>query len=146
MTSSIPTVKAALVSVLAAALPSTQVIYGPVTAVTTTGSRVLTVGRAVGRREQDALGTTTASEQYTVELTNSVDIAGTSQQAADEQALADYVAARAAVDADSTLGITSLATVQVLATGADFELLELADDDGRHAAVRWSVSVYAQTT
>ena len=144
MTSSIPTVKAALVSVLAAALPASQVIYGPVTAVTTTTARVLTVGRAQGRRDLDSLSLSTAAEQYTVDLQVSVDIpGGSTQQTADEQALADYAAAEAAVRGNPTLGLSG--TIQVLPTGA-FELLEQADPEGRHAAVRFSVAVYAQTT
>lgn len=144
MTSSIPTVKAALVTVLTAALPATQVIYGPVTAVTTTTDRVLTVGKVIGRREADSMSMSSASEQYTVELVNSVDTAGTAQQAADELVLADYAAGMAAVMADLTLGITGFAVS--VTPFADFELAEQADDNGRHAAVRWAVSVYAQTT
>lgn len=143
MTSSIPTVKAALVTVLQAALPATQVIYGPLSAVTTTGPRVLTVGRVVGTRSADALDMGTAAESYTVELVCSADLTGTNQQSADEAVLADYVAGEHAIRADITLGLPG--TVSVVPFG-EIELVEQADENGRHAAVRWSVSVYAQTT
>lgn len=141
MTSSIPTVKAALVSVLAAALPSTQIIYGPSNSVTTKGPWVATVGRAVGTRSPDAMDFASAKEEYTVELMCSVSLAGTSPQAADGLALANYASAEAAIRADTTLGLPG--TVQVTGFG-QFELMEQADSDGRHAAVRWSVQVYAQ--
>jgi hypothetical protein len=149
VTSSIPAVKAALVSVLTTALPSTQVIYGPSTAVTTTTGRILTVGRAVGIRELDSLAVGTAAERYTVELVCSVDIgAATSQQTADDLALADYATAEQAIREYSggpDLGLAASGVLNLLPTG-DFELAELADENGRHAAVRWSVAVYAQTT
>jgi hypothetical protein len=146
MTSTIPAVKAALVTVLAAALPNTQVIYGPSGAVTVTEDRLLTVGKVTGSRELDSMSLDTAAERYTVELVASVDLAGTSQQAADEMVLADYAAAEQAIREYPTgpnLGLG--AGVQVLPTG-DFELAEQADADGRHAAVRFVVNVYAQTT
>lgn len=146
MSSSIPAVKAALVSVLAGALPDTQVIYGPKEAVTTTGPRILTVGRVVGSRELDSMSLDTSSESYTVDLVASVSLAGTSQQAADDLALADYAAAEVAVreyPGGPTLGLGD--GIRVLPTG-EFELAELADENGRHAAVRFSVRVYAQTT
>jgi hypothetical protein len=143
MSSSIPAVKAALVSILTTALPNTQVIYGPVTAVTTTTPRVLTVGRALGRRELDGLSLTSCSEQYAVDLVASVDLGGTGQQSADDLALADYAAAETVIRADPTLGLSG--TIQALPTG-EFELMEQADENGRHAAVRFSVQVYAQTS
>ena len=142
MTSSVAAVKAALVSVLTSALPDTQVIYGPVTAVSTTRPRVLTVGKATGRRDLDSLTLGSVAETYAVDLVCSVDLAGSVQQAADEAALSDWAVAEAAIRADITLGL--LGTVQAVPTG-DFELLEQADAEGRHAAVRWSVLVYAQT-
>jgi hypothetical protein len=146
--SSIPAVKAALVSILSAALPDTQVIYGPSTAVTTTSSRILTVGRVTGRRESDSIGLATTREEYTVELVASVDLASTSQQSADELVLADYAAAELAIreyPAGPTLGLEAAGVLQAVPFG-EFELSELADGDGRHAAVRFGVDVIAQNT
>jgi hypothetical protein len=142
--STIPTVKAQLVSVLTAALPSTQIIYGP--PVPPLPPRVLAVGKAIGTRELDSLSLETTAEQYTVELIASVSLSGADQQAADELVLADYAAAELAIrehPSGPSLGLSG--TVHVLPTG-EFELSEQADDNGRHAAVRFSVSVYAQNS
>jgi hypothetical protein len=146
VTSSIPAVKAALVTVLTAALPNTQVIYGPLASVTTTTGRTLTVGAVAGRRDLDSMSLDTAVEQYTVELNCYADLPGYDQQLADEQALADYATAEQAIReyaAGPTLGVSGV--VHILPLG-DFALDEIADDTGRHARVRWSVSVYAQTS
>jgi hypothetical protein len=107
--SSIPAVKAALVSILAAALPDTQVIYGPVDRGDYHIQRgCLTVRGVTGRRESDSIGLATTREEYTVELVASVDLASTSQQSADELVLADYAAAELAIreyPAGPTLGL-----------------------------------------
>lgn len=144
---SIPAVKAALVSVLTAALPNSQVIYGPVTAVTTTSGRILTVRGAIGTRELDSLSLLTTAEQYVLELVVSVDVqAGSSQQDATELALADYAAAELAIREHPTAPTLGLGDgIKVLPTG-EFELSEQADSNGRHAAVRFGVQVYAQNT
>ena len=146
--STVPAVKAALVSLLTTALPSTQVIYGPATSVTVTEDRLLTVGKVTGDRQFNSMTGQTTSERYTVELVASVDLAGTSQQAADELVLADYAAAELAIreySGGSDLGLAASGVQQVLPTG-EFELVEQADADGRHAAVRFSVAVIAQNT
>ena len=145
MTSTVPAVKAKLVEVAAATLGTSQIIYGPITAVTTTGPRIVTVGRVIGTRELDSLDRGTAIERYTVDLVVSVDLAGTDQQTADEQALADYAALEAAIREypGGNLGLSEVMSVDP--TGA-FELREAADDNGRHAVVEFTVLVLAQTT
>lgn len=144
--SSIGLVKAALVSTLTAALPDVQVIYGPAAGVTTTEARVLTVGRAVGTRDLDSISLATTAEQYVIELLTTADNAGTDQQATTEQALADYTAAELAIREHPTAPELGLGPgIHVLPTG-EFELMEQADSNGRHAAVRFSVSVYASNT
>jgi hypothetical protein len=56
--SSVPAVKAALVTVLTAALPASQVIYGPIESVSITTPRVLSVEGAVGTRDMSNLALT----------------------------------------------------------------------------------------
>lgn len=136
----IPAVKAALVTLCASTLPSSQVIYGPITSVTTTTGRVVCVGNVAGIRDLDSLAMTSTVERYTVDLSVFADLPGTNMQAADEQALSDYEDLVTAILANFTLG---LGNVEVVPTG-EFELREKADSDGRHAAVTFSVSVTAQ--
>lgn len=146
--SSIPAVKAKLVSLLTTALPNTQVIYGGTGTVTTTGPRILLIGRASGTRQPDSMSLDTSSEQYVIELVASVDLAGTSQQAADEMALDDYAAAELAIreySGGGDLGLAASGVLSALPTGA-FDLEEQADENGRHAAVRFGVAVIAQNT
>lgn len=145
MTSTIPAVKAKLVELAAETLTSSQIIYGPITAVTTTGPRIVTVGRVFGTRAFDSLDRGTASERYTVDLAVSVDLAGTDQQTADDQALADYAALEAAIREypGGDLGVSGVLSADP--TG-EFELREAADDNGRHAVVVFTVLVLAQTT
>jgi hypothetical protein len=138
--SSVPAVKAALVTVLTAALPNSQVIYGPIESVSTAKSRVLSVGGAVGTREVTNLGLTSATERYTVELLASVALSGYQQQTADEAALADYEAACDAITAagpDLGIGNGSSITPE-----GEFELTEVATENGRAAQVRFAVSVF----
>jgi hypothetical protein len=137
---SIPAVKAALAALATTTLPASQVIYGPISAVTTTSGRVVSIGRVIGVRDLDSLSLGSTLERFTVDLAVSVDLAGTDQRTADEQALSDYEDLVSAVLDDITLG---LGNVSALPTG-EFQLLEQADADGRHAAVTFSISVVAQ--
>jgi hypothetical protein len=124
--SSVQAVKAQLVSILTTALPSTQVIYGP----------------------SSALSTAMTEERYTVDLTCSVDLPETDQTDATSVALADYTAAELAIReyvGGPPLGLEAQGVLSVFPTG-EFELNELADSKGRHAVVRWSVSVIAENT
>jgi hypothetical protein len=136
----IPAVKAALAALATTTLPASQVIYGPISAVTTTSGRVVSIGRVIGVRDLDSLSLGSTLERFTVDLAVSVDLAGTDQRTADEQALSDYEDLVSAVLDDITLG---LGNVSALPTG-EFQLLEQADADGRHAAVTFSISVVAQ--
>lgn len=137
----ISTVKARLVEVLTAALPDTQVVYGPLSAVTTLKPRALSVGRAAGTREITSLSLTSAQERYTIDLLVSVALSGTSQQSADELALADYASAvDAIVVAHPDLGLGAGYTI---VARSEFELVEVADDQGRAAQVWFAVAVTA---
>ncbi len=148
--STIPAVLAALTTLGVATLPSSQVINGPRSTVTTTDDRLLIVGEEVtaGRRDLDSMSIGTTSEQYEVSLAVSADVPGTDQTVADGQALADYAAMELAIREFSggpNLGLAASGVLRVLPTG-DFELKRIASADGRHAAVRFSVAVYAQNT
>jgi hypothetical protein len=146
--SSVQAVKAQLVSILTTALPSTQVIYGPSSAITIATSRILTVGRVFGTRDFNSLSTAMTEERYTVDLTCSVDLPETDQTDATSVALADYTAAELAIReyvGGPPLGLEAQGVLSVFPTG-EFELNELADSKGRHAVVRWSVSVIAENT
>lgn len=148
MTSTIPAVLAALVTLGQATLPDWQVINGPLGSVTTTGGRLLMVGEGdvTGRRDLDSMSLGTTSEQYVVSMVANVDLPGTDQTAADSAAMAAYTALEAAVrlfPGGPTLGLSVV--LQALPTG-DFSLTRIADENGRHAAVRFTILVYAQTT
>jgi hypothetical protein len=139
----IPAVKAALVTLATATLPASQVIYGPITAVTTTTGRLVSIGRVIGTRDLDSLSLGSTLERFTVDIAIYVDLPGPDsavQRMAEEQALSDYEDLVSAVLDDITLG---LGNVSALPTG-DFELREISDANGRHAAVTFSVSVVAQ--
>jgi hypothetical protein len=138
--SSVPAVKAALVTVLTAALPASQVIYGPIESVSITTPRVLSVEGAVGTRDMSNLALTSATENYTITLMVSVMLPGYQQQTADEQALADYEAACDAITAaGADLGLGNGANI---CPEGQFELSEFATANGRAAQVRFSVSVF----
>lgn len=136
---SIAAVKDALVSLLDAALPDTQVLSGPVD-VTTLGSRVLEVGSESTPIQFDPtnLTGTSIAATYTLTLTASVKLAGTSLSAAEDLALADFDAAVAAIQADETLSLLNVAA-SVVGSG---ELVESAGASGRSAAVRFPVVVF----
>lgn len=148
--STVPAVKAALVTLLTTTLPDTQVIYGPSTAVTTTKPRIVTVGKVTNaNRDLNTMGIDTTEERYTVDLAFSVDLPGAGTLAtAVSQVFADYAAAEIAIreyPAGPDLGLAASGVLRVLMTG-DWESDEQADSDGAHAAVRCSVAVIAQNT
>ncbi len=148
MSTSIPTVLAALVTLGQATLTGWQVINGPLGSVTTTTGRLLVVGEGdvTGRRDLDGMSLDTTLEAYVLSLVANVDLPGTDQQAADTLALAAYAAMETAVrgyPGGPTLGLPGV--VQALPTG-DFALMRKADENGRHAAVRFTVAVLAQNT
>jgi hypothetical protein len=148
--SSVPAVKAALVTLLTAALPNTQVIYGPGTAVTTTTGRILTVGKVTnGLRDLDSMAIGTTEERYTVALAFSVDLPGAGTLAtAVTQVFADYTAAELAIReyaGGPDLGLAAQGVLQALMFGG-WNLDEQADSNGSHAAIDSSVAVIAQNT
>jgi hypothetical protein len=148
--SSIPAVLAALTTLGVATLLNSQVINGPRATVTTTDDRLLIVGEEVtsGQRDLDSMAIGTTSEQYTVSLAVSADVPGTDQTAADALELAVFAAMELAIreyPGGPNLGLGAQGVLSVLPTGA-FELKRIASADGRHAAVKWSVAVYAQNT
>ncbi len=144
----IPAVLAALTALAADTLPGWQIINGPVGSVTTTGSQLVLVGDEIipGRRDLDSMSLETSSEQYTVPMMVNVDIAGTDQLQADGLALAAYESLERAIrehPAGPTLGLPGV--LQALPLD-DFSLRRQADENGRHAAVRFSVFILAQNT
>ena len=144
--SSVPAVLAALVTLATATLPNSQVINGGIGTATTTTGRFLLVGddEILIERQFDSMSNVTFSEEYVVPLTVGADLPGTDQAAADTQALADYETFLQAV-ADHpqgpTLGLGD--GVSVLPVGSH-RFVRLADENGRHAAVRFGVRVYSQ--
>lgn len=136
---SIAAVKAALVTLLDAALPSTQVIPGPVD-VTTLSSRLLVVGSESTPIQFDPtnLTGTSGAATYTLTLTASVSLSGTSLAASETLAQADFAAAVAAIQADETIGLTN---VSATVSGSG-ELVEKSDATGRQVDVRFPVVVY----
>jgi hypothetical protein len=137
--SSIGAVKTALVSILGAALPASQVVPGPVD-VTTLGPRVLAVGGETTpiRFEPSNLTGTSGTELYTLTLTISVSLPGAALDPAEDLALADFAAAVAAIRANPGLGIANL---NAICTG-EGELVESADVNTRAAAVRFPVEIF----
>jgi len=148
--STVPAVKAALVTLLTTTLPSTQVIYGPLSAVTTTTGRIATVGKVTNaNRDLNTMTIDTTEERYTIDLAFSVDLPGAGNLAtAVTQVFADYTAAEVAIrefTGGPDLGLVASGVLRVLMTG-DWESDEQADTEGVHAAVRCSVAVIATNT
>jgi hypothetical protein len=148
--STVPAVKAALVTLLTTTLTDTQVIYGPSTAVTTTTERIVTVGKVTNaNRDFSSISIGTTEERYAVDLAFSVDLPGAGSLAtAVTQVFTDYTAAEIAIrelSGGPDLGLAAQGVLQALMTGA-WELDEQADSDGAHAAIKSSVAVIAQNT
>jgi hypothetical protein len=149
--SSIPAVLAALKTLGDATLAGWQGINGPVGSVTTTAGNLFLVGDedVVADRQFDSMGIDTTSETYTVPIIVNADVsAGTDQQTADTLALDAYMLFERAIreyPAGPNLGLAASGVLQALPTG-EFRLMRSADDQGRHAAVRFFVAIYAQNT
>ncbi len=158
--SSVPAVLAALAALGAATLPNSQVINGGLGSITITQPHLFLVGdEAVEiERDFDSMSTVTMSEEYVVPLTITVDVPGTDQTVADNAAFADYEAFMQAVldhPSGHTLGLEAAGVISVLPAGAfgprggsgtSHRFQRLADENGRHAAIRFAVRVYAQIT
>jgi len=142
-------VKDQLVKLFDQALPKSQVIYGPATAVSIVTDRFLTVGNIEGDGGTlDSFTGDTEQERYIVELIISVDLIGSDQQTCTEMAVADYYAAKRAIREYQTgfdLGIAPLGDIQILPTSR-FTLQEQADKDGRHCMIKFGAAVVAQIT
>jgi hypothetical protein len=136
---SIGTVKTNLVTILSAALPSSQVVSGPID-VTTLKPRALEVGSATTPLQFDpsSLDGRSGTELYTLTLTVSVSLSGTDLSGPEDLAMADFAAAVAAIRADPSLGIANL---NATCSGAG-ELVESATASGRAAAVRFPVEIF----
>lgn len=146
MTTTVPTVKVALVALLTSLLPDVQVIYGSIGTETLTTPRVLTVGGAAGTSELDSLTLGTSLERYTVSLVVSCTINGPdAQRAATEAACAVYATAEQAIREHPTGDLGVPGVLQAIPTG-DFEVTEADTDLGSNAAVTWSVFIQAQRT
>jgi len=156
--SSLPTVKAELVALFAATFAGdadpVTVIYGPRDTKTVTEDRLVSVLGMKGENEDDSLGYAGASfvERYQVLVVCSVDLAGPDEatmQAASEGAQALWRRCRAALRTAPERSISPAAAavgVQKATAAREWELAEAASAEGRTAAVRWSVDVWAQIT
>lgn len=139
MSATIGAVKARLVTVLAAALPSTQVEYGPISK-TTLPPRVLEVGgesTPLTVAVSDLAGSS-GTETYILTLTASVSLSGVDLALAETQAVADFRAAVAAIQADGTLGLDN---VSATVSGSG-ELNGISGAWGRAVAVRFPVEIF----
>jgi hypothetical protein len=108
--------------------------------VTTLSSRLLVVGSESTPIQFDPtnLTGTSGAATYTLTLTASVSLSGTSLAASEALAQADFAAAVAAIQADETIG---LANVSATVSGAG-ELAEASSATSRQAVVRFPVVVY----
>jgi len=153
--SSVPAVLAALATLGVATLPNTQIINGGVGSIPVTRERLFLVApeeEILITRDFDSMGGPggTTSEQYLVPLANAADFSGADQTAADTAAFDDYEAlVQAILDHPSgpTLGVVAagVSALAVEPTG-EHRFNRRADENGRHALVRWGVRVYAQIT
>lgn len=149
--SSAPAVLVALTTLGVAALPNSQVINGPAGSVAISRPRLLLVGpdsdEEIFIDEQfDSLAGLTTSEQYVVPLTVVADYSGTDQASVDAAAFADCDAMLQAVanhPSGPTLGLEASGVISVLPIG-ERRFQRMANESGRHAAVRFGVQVYAQ--
>jgi hypothetical protein len=136
-------VKTALVTLFQAALPNSQVIYGPRDNASVISGRVVVVGSDDTEFDvqPDSLGMST-SEEYILPCVLSVSLPGSDQNEADTQAFDDYAACRDAVSADP-----SLAGAGVFAYPLGVNRHHpVADSNGRSAAVFFGIQVHSQNT
>jgi hypothetical protein len=148
--STVSAVLAALTTLAGATLSGWQAINGPVGSITSTEDRLIAVGaeEVVGDRQFNSMTGQTTSERYVVPVVLSVSLPGTDQQAADAIVLAAYDLFERAVrefPGGSDLSLSASGVQQALPTG-EFRLNRQADENGRHAAVRFTVAVIAQNT
>ena len=137
--SSIGAVKAALVTILQAALPDSQVVPGPID-VTTLGPRVLEVGGASTPLLFDVtdMAGLSGTETYALILTVSVSSPATALAVPEDTACGDFIAAVAAIRANPSLGLTAL---NATCTG-EGELVDSSTSSARAAAVRFPVEIF----
>jgi hypothetical protein len=141
--STVPAVKAALVSLLSSVLPEAQVIYGSRDEVTETKSKVVAVGNAVGTVGVASLNLR-RNEDYVVQVAVSATLATpNTQRDATEAADALWVAVESVIR-NPPGGSLSVPGVQSVQSTGDFELVESLDGDGHAATIRFGVRVQAQ--
>lgn len=150
--STIPAVRAALVSLLVAALPDVQVIDGSPVGPTTLSQDVLMIGRVSGQRSagsQNRIRTTTrnvpfgtSQDEYTVEFVISVSRPGAGETT-NVMTIADNIFedARQAIEATDDLDVDGV--YEALPTG-EFEFNPTADSNGRYVTVAWGLDVTAR--
>lgn len=132
--------KTALKALLVAALPSSQVIYGPASSVTTLGSRVVEVGgpETQVRYETDFNGNPTL-RTYVLPVTISVSQPGTDISTVEDLAEADAETAVTTIANNRSLGLSNLRAK----VDGNYVLMLKADETGRSAAVRFDVTIVA---
>lgn len=136
--SSIPTAKAALFALWSEALTDAQVIYSGRNSVTVTKNKIVTVGtRATGSSEFSSLDEVGATERYQLACQAQVTLPGTGLEAADDQVVELWRAARVAVNGHDFGPQLNISIV------GDFEFESAADKDGRYASVKFAADVFA---
>jgi hypothetical protein len=95
-------------------------------------------------REPDSLAGVTATEDYVVPCRVVADVPGADQSIADAQAYADYEAMESAIFGNPHLGLSAGFSLHatIIATQT---FRRFADQNGRHAAVRFGVHIFATT-
>jgi len=147
--STVPAVRAALVTTLNAALSGVQVIDGSPVSVTTLGGDLFVIGKVTGVRSagsQNRIRTTTrnipfttAQDEYTIELIISVSRATPGETTALVQRADDiYEAACDAIEATEGLGVDGVK--EALPTG-EFDFEPVSDSNGRYVTVNFGLDV-----
>ncbi len=148
--STIGAVLDALATLAAATLTDSQIINGPIGSVSVTKPRIVVIGDTpiVGERDLDSMSLSGTREEYDVPVTVSVDLAGADQGVADDEAMADYAALELAIreyTGGPNLGLSASGVRSALPL-RQFQLERFSSSDGRSAAVKFFVHVYAQNT
>jgi hypothetical protein len=144
--STVPEVLAALAVLGQATLPGHQVINGTLGSVTVTDGPLLLIGDEDFeiKREPDSLAGVTATEEYVVPCSVVADVPGADQSVADAQAYADSEAMEAAIFGNPHLGLSAGFSLHATIVATQ-TFRRLADQNGRHALVRFGVHIFATT-
>jgi hypothetical protein len=146
--STIPAVLAALVTLVEATLSTDewQIVDGPPDAETQRAQRLVTIGEddIVSPTDFDSMAAQGMAERYTIPMTVSVALPGPeSLIVCRTEALAAHEAIREAVLATPSLGLVAQGVLSAFPTG-ERRIQQFATPEGRSAAIRFGIDVYAQ--